>query len=406
MIEVRIPAPFIINPHPMNCLIYVRVSTDKQAEKALSLQAQLAACRQHATQRGWIILEEFVESGVSARTADRPQLRRLLTRCRRSTDRIQVVLVHKIDRLARNLADHVMIRAVLQRRGIRLVSVQENFEESVSGQLVENIMAAIAEFYSANLAEETKKGMRQKVLNGGWPHQPSRGYVLFSEPDGRRRIQVHLTEGPLIRAAFENYASGRQSLRVIAMELASEGIRSSGGTPLSMAHLRRMLSNPFYAGRIVWKDLDVVGQHPALISKELFERVQAVITQRFRQPGRRGSVQGFPLRGLAQCATCHGRMTAERHGRFGYYRCCRQQYQRARCSARYCNADRIHADLDRICREVTGRRLSGTKNLLLPLEDPRKAASLRAVFASVTLAREGILKYSLKSTVNTLGGAA
>src|SRR5258708_40006411 len=111
----------------MNCLIYARVSTDKQADKELSIPAQLQAMRQYAGHRGWTTLNEFVEAGVSARTAQRPVLRQLLSRCRDHQDaKVDVVLVHKIDRLARNLADHVAIRALLRQRQITLASVTEN----------------------------------------------------------------------------------------------------------------------------------------------------------------------------------------------------------------------------------------------------------------------------------------
>jgi site-specific DNA recombinase len=151
----------------MHVLTYVRVSTDKQAEKELSLPAQLLACRQYAVQRNWQIIEEFIEPGASARTADRPELKRLLSRCRDAGNPVGAVIVHKLDRLARNLADHVAIRGVLSKHGVKLVSVTENLDDSVSGQLVEHIMASIAEFYSANLGEEVKKGIRGAHCRSG-----------------------------------------------------------------------------------------------------------------------------------------------------------------------------------------------------------------------------------------------
>ena len=159
----------------MNCAVYARVSTEKQAEKELSIPAQLQAMHDYARQRGWVIVEEFLEPGVSARTTGRPALQALLSRCKSADGRLDVVLVHKIDRLARNVYDHATIRALLQAHSIKLASVVENMDDSVSGQLVENIMASIAQFYSGNLSEEVKKGMRQKVLKGGWPHLPPRG---------------------------------------------------------------------------------------------------------------------------------------------------------------------------------------------------------------------------------------
>jgi DNA invertase Pin-like site-specific DNA recombinase len=161
----------------MKCLTYARVSTDKQTERELSIPAQLQAVRHYATERNWQIVSEFTEPGASGRTVERPALRQLLAECRESHDEIDVVLVHKIDRLARNVADHVAIRAILKKNSIRLASVTENLEESTSGELVDHIMAAIAEFYSANFSDEVKKGMRQKLLKGEWPHKPPRGYI-------------------------------------------------------------------------------------------------------------------------------------------------------------------------------------------------------------------------------------
>lgn len=335
----------------MNCVLYARVSTDKQADKELSIPAQRQAMRDYANQRGWHVIEEFIEPGASARTADRPELARLLARCR-SDARPHVVLVHKIDRLARNVFDHATIRAVLKQHGIRLASVVENVDESVSGELVENIMASIAQFYSANLSEEVKKGMRQKVINGGWPHRPPRGYFLVKTGQSSR-IEIHPKDGPLMKLAFEWYSTGLYSVKALAGRLERAGLQSRTGGPVPQAHLRRLLAHSFYAGFVRWHDSECRGAHPPLISRELFDRVQAVIDQRFRNPGPKGSaIPGFPLRGLAVCSSCRGRMTGERHGKFRYYRCSRQTYRRDLCSGRSCNVDRAHAELRRICQQI------------------------------------------------------
>ena len=152
------------------CLLYARVSTEKQAQKDLSIPAQIKAMRDFAEKQNFKVVGEYIDEGKSAKTINRPQLKRLLERCKK--DKIDVVLVHKIDRLARNLVDHATIKALLKQRGIRLVSVVEKFEDSVAGQLIENIMASIAEFYSANLGEEVKKGCIEKLRRGGYPGCP------------------------------------------------------------------------------------------------------------------------------------------------------------------------------------------------------------------------------------------
>lgn len=340
----------------MNCVLYARVSTDRQAD--LSIPAQLEAMRAYAHQRTWEVAEEFVEPGASAKTTERPALQQLLARIRNTKLRTHVVLVHKIDRLARNVYDHATIKALLKQHGIQLASVVENVDDSVPGQLVENIMASIAQFYSANLSEEVKKGMRQKLLRGGWPHLPPRGYVSVKNPDGRgSHVEVHPRYGFLVTRAFTLYASGQYGLRALAVRLAQDGLTAKSGLPVPISEVRRLLANPFYVGRVVSKDTDAPGAHEALVSPEVFKQVQEMLTRRHRDAGIKGTIKGFVLRGVAICSQCRGRMTAEHHGvGSDYYRCSRQSYKKEKCTARYCNAKQAHADIERICRGLHLRR--------------------------------------------------
>lgn len=374
----------------MNCVLYARVSTDKQAEKDLSIPAQLAAMREYASARGWKVISEFVEPGASARTADRPELQRLLGSLNDVAEPVQVVLVHKIDRLARNLYDHATIKAGLHARGIRLASVVENVEPTVSGELVENIMASIAQFYSANLSEEVKKGMKQKVLAGGWPHRPPRGYVIVRHKEGAAGvIEIHPKDGPLMKRAFELYATGWYSVKVLSKRLARDGLVARDGQPLSPAHLRRLLANPFYTGTVHWQERQYAGSHPPLISNQLFVKVQEVIRARFTNPGPNGStIPGFPLRGIAFCATCRGRMTGERHGKWSYYRCSRQTYRRAVCAARFCSTKRADVALERICRAIQISRDFASQVELSALHIIRERA-ISAVAESQRQSRDG-----------------
>jgi DNA invertase Pin-like site-specific DNA recombinase len=379
----------------MNCLIYARVSTDKQADKELSIPAQLQAMRQYAAQRGWQVLEEFIDAGVSGRTTARPMLHRLLARCRNPHDQIEVVLVHKIDRLARNVADHAMIRVMLKQRGIRLASVVENLDDSVSGQLVEHMMAAVAEFHSSNLSEETKKGMRQKVLQGGWPHLPPRGYRI--EREGvTSRVVIDPVEGPLLAEAFELYASGWFSVKRLCGHLAKSGLRSRHGGPLAPSHLTRLLANPFYIARVHWKDLQVPAQHPALVPVELFEQVQAVLRRRHRQLRPGEGLAGFPLRSVARCAECGGRITVDRRPRWNYYRCSRQAYRRDLCSARFCRAERAHDSLERVCQTIACDAGLTLWDVYTSVRDPERVYFLSQVFESIVMSAAGITDFTLK----------
>jgi hypothetical protein len=128
-----------------------------------------------------------------------------------------------------------------------------------------------------------------------------------------------------------------------------------------------MLTNGFYAGRLKWKELDVRGSHPPLVSSDLYAKVAKVLSTRYRDAGVKGSVTGFPLRGLAICSTCRSRMTAERHGQWGYYRCGRNAFQSAACRAKFCNATRAHRDLEGICQQI--RITQDARNAILKTLD-------------------------------------
>ena len=170
--------------------------------------------------------DEYVDRGESARSADRPAFKAMLARIAEDRD-IDAVVVHKIDRLARNMEDHVAIRALFRRRGVALVSVTENVEETASGRLVEGIHALMAEFYSANLASEIKKGLNQKAKLGGFPHGAPLGYLNLREVIGGRqvaRIVPDPERAPLITGCLRALRHGR-------MDPATSGWRTGPPGP-------------------------------------------------------------------------------------------------------------------------------------------------------------------------------
>jgi DNA invertase Pin-like site-specific DNA recombinase len=159
--------------------IYLRVSTKEQAEKdgdpeGYSIPAQRDACRRKAAALHADVVDEFIDAGESARSIDRPELQRLLKFV--MTEKVDFLIVHKVDRLARNRADDVMINLALQQAGVTLVSCSENIDESPSGVLLHGIMASIAEFYSRNLGTEALKGMTEKARRGGTVGKAPLGY--------------------------------------------------------------------------------------------------------------------------------------------------------------------------------------------------------------------------------------
>ena len=169
---------------PKRAVSYLRVSTREQArrggrDEGFSIPAQRTANKRKALAMGAIIAKEFVEGGVSATTTRRPALQSMLTYLEEETAAgraIDYVIVHKLDRLVRNRYDDTTLGRRFDELGVRLVSTSENIDQSPGGLLLHGIMASIAEFYSANLSNEVKKGMDEKVRSGGCIGRAPLGY--------------------------------------------------------------------------------------------------------------------------------------------------------------------------------------------------------------------------------------
>lgn len=318
-------------------LNYLRVSSRRQVDKGfdedgLSLPAQREACARYAADHAITIVGEYIERGESARTADRPEFQAMLGRIQRDRD-VQVVIVHKVDRFARNLEDHVTVRALLRRLGVELVSVVEPLDDSPQGRLTEGIHALMAEFYSANLAAEIRKGMTQKAKQGGWPHQAPLGYRNVRRPVGGRLvacIEPDPDRAHHIRAAFQLYAAGDWTLERLTAELAARGLCNRGRRdyppkPLSLGGVAKLLANKTYMGLIDWNGVLVQGQHQPLVSPELFQQVQDLLAAR----SARGTCERkhhHYLKGVLHCAVCSRRYsylvaTGNNGRRYPYFYC-------------------------------------------------------------------------------------
>ena len=241
------------------CVIYLRVSSREQADEGYSISAQREACRRLMKDRGWTLVNEYVDAGESARTANRPAFREMLDRIAEA-ESVDCLVVHKLDRLARNLEDHVMVRAKLRKSGVELVSVSESLEESASGKLVEGILASIAEFYSANLSQEIRKGLGEKARQGGWPGLAPTGYrnVRFESNSrrGEARIVPDDEQAHLVRQAFELYATGEWSVAKLHTELARRGLRTARGRVIARSKIAKLLQNRVYIGKVVWNGIE------------------------------------------------------------------------------------------------------------------------------------------------------
>lgn len=254
------------NITPRLAVSYLRVSTRGQAERGggadegFSIPAQREANKKKALSMGAFVIKEFVDRGTSAKSADRPELQKMLEYVKENADRVDYVIVHKIDRLARNRGDDIDIMRTLWDCGVQLVSASESIDDTPAGMLMHGIMSSIAEFYSQNLANEVKKGMDEKVKNGGTVSRAPLGYINVRRVDdkGREERTVVLDEerAPLVKLAFEEYATGNWTVDDLAEHLAACGLTTRAtpqipSTPVTKKAIYPILKNPYYKGVIL-----------------------------------------------------------------------------------------------------------------------------------------------------------
>lgn len=296
-------------------VIYLRVSTKDQAARGgeaegFSIPAQREACLRKAETLGAVVVAEFVDAGESARSANRPELKNMLKFI--AHHKVAHVIVHKVDRLARNRADDVEINLQLQAAGAQLVSCTENIDETPSGMLLHGIMSSIAEFYSRNLAAESKKGMRQKVKNGGTAGMAPFGYMNTRKrtDDGRevRTVELDPERAKWVPWLYERYASGDWTAAALRDELNRLGVVTRNrpnrpSRPIANSHIDAILRNRYYLGVVTYEGVEYPGQHPPLVSEELFQQVQRVRATR-QQSKEKPRVNSHYLKGSVFCGQC------------------------------------------------------------------------------------------------------
>lgn len=305
---------------PKRAVSYLRVSTRSQSERGggddegFSIPAQREGNRRKATALGAFIVKEFTDKGASAKSADRDKLHKMLEYI--AENKVDYVIVNKIDRLARNRADDVDITRAIKESGATLVSASEDIDgESPHNLLLHGIMASIAEFYSRNLATEVMKGMSQKVKGGGTPGMAPIGYLNVQDKDelGRevRYVTVDEERAPLIRLAFEQYATGDWSVADLADYLASRGLTSRAtprkpARPIDGKMLYAVLANPYYKGIVTYKGAQYAGRHKPLVDDATWQRAQDVLAS--HRNGERTRIHNHFLKGLLYCGTCGKRL--------------------------------------------------------------------------------------------------
>jgi site-specific DNA recombinase len=300
-------------------IVYLRVSTPRQMETASdvdpegnSIATQRQLCRRKAEAVDADIIREFVEPGNSAQTIEKRPVFRQLLQCISEQPGIDYVIIYMRSRAFRNLGDAVITKRRLEQHGIRLLSAKEDFGEGYLADAMEAVTDIFNEIEVRRNGDDISQKMQHKALGGGTIGRAKLGYLnVRVDVDGRlvNSIGVDPLRAPLVRQAFELYATGDYSLEHLSEEMADRGLRSRPSRtrpakPVGIENLRLMLRDPYYTGAMVYKGQIVPnGRHQAIVNQDLWDRVQSVLDLRSRR-GQRDRVLKHYLKGMVFCGRC------------------------------------------------------------------------------------------------------
>jgi len=364
----------------MKVAVYSRVSSDKQ-DVDLSISAQLRALRDYAAKHGYQVVREYVDEAESGRTAARPAFREMIALAKTNQPPFEAILVWKLNRFARSRVDSITYKALLRGKGIQVISINEPLDDSPSGQLLEGVIESIDEFYSANLGQDIKRGMRENASRGFFNgSRPPYGFHRVAVRDGaktRNKLEPDHEDSVSTRVVGRIFdmAFNDVGCKEIAKTLNRDGLRTGNGERWGKVTVHKILTNEAYCGTLVWggrpghpainsgePPVRVDNAWSAIIDKETFDLVQHKMSFKRPQVIHPRTVPSFYLlSGLLFCSCGRAMIghSAKSHNYF-YYTCSRGFKQgKEACSARALPKEK----LERLVTEQLQSRVLTDSNL-------------------------------------------
>lgn len=297
----------------MKYILYARKSSEDKGRQILSLESQISTMKKLASDLDLKIVKEFTESKSAKKPDNRPLFAEMLKMIEQ--DEADGIVCWKLDRLSRNPVDSGKIQWLLQQEVIKDIQTNERRYLPEDNALIFNVESGMANQYIRDLSKNVKRGMQTKLNNGDYPNNAKIGYV---NDKINKKILIDEERGKYIKRVFELYATGSHSLKSVADILYTEGFRSRGGNKYNKSKVHKILQDPFYYGVMFVKGKYYSGNHKPIISKDLFDKVQAIFSGNNRS---RYQKHFYPLRGFMTCHKCGCLMTAMEKKGFVYYYC-------------------------------------------------------------------------------------
>jgi site-specific DNA recombinase len=327
-------------PARSDAVSYLRVSSLGQVEtdynpEGISLPAQRTAISARAKELGASIIEEFTDSGKSARSIEHRDAFRAMIAYLKANRNVRYVIVYALSRFARNRYDDAVMMMTLDKLGVTLVSTTEkNLDASPAGRAMHGMIAVFNEYQVLVSGEDIKYKMGQKIKNGGSVGVAKLGYEnVRVKHEGReiRTVAVDPVRAPFVKMAFELYATGTYSFPELRDALTDAGLRTRGTRrygprPVSIHTIGNLLRDRYYLGYVTHDGVEYPGRHERLIDHDLFDQVQKVLYAE-HNAGTRRRVHDHYLKGTVWCGRCRRRLilrpSTSKTGAVYFYFICR-----------------------------------------------------------------------------------
>ena len=307
----------------MKAVIYARFSSEHQTEQ--SIDAQVRACEEYAERHGISIVGKYIDEAVSGKesaTELRLDYQRMLNDI--GKHKFDAILIHKYDRIARSMAEHVRLDDILKSEDITLIAVAQDYGDTNESKMMRGMTWLMSEYYIDNLAAETKKGLKETALKG----LHNGGYPPFGYDVVERRYVINEQEAVYVRKMFDCALNRRGYTELIA-EMKAVGITGKRGKPIESPAIHEILRNEKYTGVYIYSPdeeknranrrtkpnaIRIEGAIPAIIDKATFQEVQRIMDER-KQTGRKAD---YLCSGLVYCANCGAKMHVNKSTRKGH----------------------------------------------------------------------------------------
>ena len=336
-------------------VIYARYSSDRQNEQSITGQVDVG--KKWANNNDIEIIDIYYDEALTGKTDKRPAFQKMIKDAKNGL--FDYIIVYKLDRFARNRYDSAIYKAQLKKYGVKVISAMENITDGPEGIILESLLEGMAEYYSANLAQNVLRGMHQKAEQGKYMGGTvPLGYKI----DADKNYVIDENSAFLVKQIYDRYANG-YTIKEIIKELNDAGHKSSTGKSFTYNSLHRLLSNPKYIGRYEYLDTVLEDYIPRIIDDETYEKVQQRVKLNKRAPARAKANVDYYLTGKLFCGSCGSNMVGDSGtsstGVTHYYYSCIEKKRRHGCKKKSVKKDWI----EKLITDVTINQVLTDENI-------------------------------------------